>query len=28
YAQWEKMAAEIVQGTYGVGPYAGLAAQH
>ncbi|MEV1289952.1 hypothetical protein [Micromonospora sp. NPDC049679] len=25
YAQWEKMAAELVQGTYGHGPYADIA---
>ncbi|MEV1289826.1 hypothetical protein [Micromonospora sp. NPDC049679] len=25
YAQWEKMAAELVQGTYGHGPYANIA---
>jgi len=28
YAQWEKLAAELVQGAHGVGPYADLAAKH
>lgn len=28
YAQWEKLAAELVQGAHGVGPYAELAAKH
>ena len=27
YAQWEKLAAQLVQATYGVGPYAELAAR-